>query len=208
MVLDFIRDAALVLLGGIFDRFRGDEELGFSWKGEPQKLLDGLVTGVIAGYFTFGDFNKPFYICTALVSAAVAIGYAGGWGAITGKREMQPSDHESTFKNSGLNWWEWIFEKLGVPVRNNKHVNLFCRALVGVLITSPLYFMYGVLGPSISVFLGFMISPYLAVYLVDNNLVPVKVGQLLNLFKPHKERWSTAEFCRGIIVSLGCRLFA
>lgn len=170
-------DIAVILFCGILDRVRGDDELGL-----PSKTLDALVYGVCVGYLAYG-FSIDALILAPFLAAAMAISYGDPWGAIVGKRDMP----EGSWRDFAI---------------RDKHTGLSARAIVGAgVIGLSWFFIPTNPAPALGVFCGFMIAPYLSVYLIDKGLVSDRILNRFNIGKPFKERWNFAEVLRGLIVA-------
>lgn len=168
----------LTLLAGLLDRYRGDDDLGWT------KTVDGLVYGAVVGGVAFGDpwlavAFAPFF------AMSIAVGYGGPWGAACAGRDMRydPADHH--------------FYQVGV-FKENVPACLALRAFIGGLIIAPFCFFVSEWGAAVAVILGFFAAPYAGRFLVDRDFVP---EYILRKWKPGKERWNTAEFLRGVFIT-------
>lgn len=179
----------LILLCGVWDRKRGDDELGLS-----NKFLDSLVYGVlIAALATnFSSWQVSVFIALS-VPLSIAVSYKNGWGAVTGLRDLEPG--------RGWSWWERSLGKLFPITLKNKHTNLFIRSLLAGLIMVPSCHYAGIYTPIIGAAIGFNLAPYLSITLMRKDKVPGSLDRW-NILKPGKERWNLAEFCRGTIFGL------
>lgn len=185
-MLIFAAKFVAVLVAAVFDRLRGDEDLGLHWK-----TADALIMGLAIGFCTYGTDWKAALILAPFSAASIAMSYKNHWGAFTGKRAFDPG--------RGLSWWEKI-----IPVGDNIELGLVVRGLIGaVVVMGHAFFVDDYSwGPAVGVLAGFTIAPKVGVMLVDDDLVPEWLGKRFNILKPNKERWNVSEFCRGFVNAL------
>ena len=107
-----------VLLTGVFDRFRGDDDLGL------QNTADAAIMGALL-LFIMGELSTSWASLFFMLSVAGALapGYGGPWGAVIDNRPMIYDEKPSRWQKGIL--------------RENEFLALLVRGLIGAAILAP-----------------------------------------------------------------------
>ena len=197
----YLVNTIFILLCGLWDRYRGDDDYGFKTKDEPGrsggKTVDAFVEGSCAlalltqyQLHIIDDFKTYLYFGLSF-AAARGMAYAGPWGAITAERKMYEGSR-------GWSWWQ-----RGI-LQENKHLAMSFRASLGGVVMLPVCHYLDNFHPALAVYMGLQFAPYLSPEIRMNEAVQRLLYDHANIGKPGKDQWNLAEFLCGCIIGIVC----
>lgn len=180
-----------IFLMGIWDRFRGDDNLGI------RKNVDAAIMAYIA-LLILGQFGIEYnwwqgtiyILCFVL---AMAQSYGGFWGPILGDRDMIKSSDDK------WPWWQ-----IG-PFRESRFLAANARGVVAALCAAPGCYVIDNYHTLYALFYAFVIPPYLTRWILDqmstrtyDKLVSFLILiQFVDPKRPEKAPWNISECIRG-----------
>lgn len=198
--MQIITDLTVIILCGIFDRYRGDKKHLISRTFE--KLLYAIAVGYLAGFrarFSY-DLEQAWQLSFSIdrnyliFIACFCVGVSFGWGAPMGgylnNRKMY----------GAMEWWQFGY------FRKNALAALWLRGILWAACIAPICIKTNNLSPIFATAIGFPLSCVIAKKLVARGFQPADYYDDASTWGS-KTPWNLSELLRGWIVGAITRIF-